>query len=1269
MPFWVLLLINVITFLVTELLRPKPNIEDAKPAGLGDFNIPTATEGRPIPIIWGRVKMAGPNVVWYGDLIAEPITEKVKTGMFSSDVVTTGFRYKIGLQLALCRGPVDLLINIRNDESFAWGQDAPSADANLVPTDIGASYFIDEPNYYGGEEAGGGGGLIGGGRIFPGSESQAIAPYLSPFQTPQPAYRGTCYVTWERGEIGLGPQLRVFSFEIQRIPDGLNLAGLQPGDEEIDLGANPLNVIFEVITNTEWGLAQAAGTIDLPNFRAAAATLAAEGNGWSWVWDRQMDVLELIQLIEQQVDGVLTLDPVSGFFTFKLVRFDYTPGVQFLLDETNVKKITRFQRPAWAETQNQVSVQFTDRRKNYTTSFALAQDMGNQDIVQAVNSAQTNYPGVKNPTLANSIAWREIRSLSTPIVTMKIVTDRSTFDKVPGDIVEFSWARFGIVRLPLRITRVDRGKILENEITIDCAQDVFAFNLGSYTDPTDTGWVPVQSEAQPSLRERLWEVPFQLSLDNERHLGVLSSRNGGLHISFDVLSDRPDQGSGNFFFEGTEADFTPTALITAAISRDKGDILPFTQDVQIDTINDITFAQILAAGSASVSATDPANVLLINEEIVFYESAVDDGGGLVTLQTVHFGMFDTIPQDHADNDVVWFVGQGVGLLQRQGALGNPPGPIEIKILPTTIRNRLAEVSAAILSTNVGNRINNPIPPGDPTVNGNRFHDLDGWTRAVGTLDFMWNTRNKITQAFDTLQTSPDVQQPGDVGAHIKIRRVDTAATVVDRQNIFSDQFISTDFLPQASPGIPDELDFTAEISNRTVFGAEGQLAITREFEVFGFGINFGGDFGGEAPNNGIVLPQGAPPFTPDPIPGSGDDRAWTIDFLGSFPAGDDRRLLFDVFDGLAFQSLNFNVFLATIITAPATTEEVAEGVRAFVENALVDRPFTVTRDGSQVRITTRFGDVNLRQQPKSNTVPLNRFPLAQRLQEPKGASTPVKQIVYADWFTPEPGQIFTDLLSPTNDAGFAATGGGQGNRLQIQVRLLTFEQRLANLNSVVADDQTFLAVPNGASDSYDTQFQDWYDQIQASSLVPEFLTIEGPRLLKPGLDQPMARPALVMTVNDNFRVQTQITRTSSSGNPGGPAFNATQFAPLFGLQMLVKEGSPPISGSTTGFAFIGGHGITNGDAPIGTIISITIDGTLFQETVVAGPPSDNYRTAWIALIDQLEADARFEVVNRIDDPTFSSMFVTIVRVVKNVPVEFFTDVGLGLRVEFRDVSP
>ncbi len=1261
MPFWVLLLINVITFLVTELLRPKPNIEDAKPAGLGDFNVPTATEGRAVPLIWGRVRMSGPNVVWYGDLIADPITEKVKTGLFSKETVTTGFRYFIGLQMAICRGPVDLLINIRNDDSFAWGEDAPSADANLVPTDVGAIYQIDEPEFYGGEESGGGGGLVGGGRIFPGTETQAISTYLTPFQQPQPAYRGTCYITWERGEIGLAPQLRAFSFEVQRIPDGLDLATLQPGDEEIDLGANPMNVVFEAITNTEWGLARGGGEVDLVNFRGQAAILKTEGQGFAWVMDRQQDVLELIKLVEQQVDGILTIDAITGLFSFTLVRFDYVPGTLPLLDETNVKKVTRFQRPTWAETQNQIQVEFTDRRKNYTTSFALAQDMANQDIVKAINAAKVRSPGVKNPTLANSIAWRELRALSTPIVTMKLVTDRSQFAVEPGDVLEFSWARFGITRLPIRVTSVDRGKILENEMTIDAAQDVFSFNAGSYSDPTDTGWQPINSAAQPSLRERLWEVPQQLSLDKERHLAVLCSRDGGLHISFDVLSDRVGTPFG---LEGTENDFTPTALITAAISRDKGDVNPFRQDISIDGINDVRIEELIAAANTTITGTDPANVFLIDEELFFFETAIDAGGGVFTLGNCHSGMFDTVPADHLDNATVWFIGLGLGLLQRDGALPNPPGNIDVKILPQTVRNLLAEGSAATLSTTVGNRINNPIPPGDPFVNGFRFHDLDGWTRAVGTLDIIWNTRNRSTQAFDTKQDDADIQQAGDVGAHVVVRRVDTSAIVVDRINIFSDQFITTDFIPQSSPGIPDELDFTIEITNRTTANAEGQVATTREFEVFGFGLNFGGDFGGDLnlPNTGIVLPQGAPPFTPDPVPGSGDERAWTVDLFGTMGVGENRRFLFDMFDGILFESFGADFRLPQ--TSFPTLEDGAEEIRQRLETASIGRPFTITRDGTQVRITTRFGDFNLRQQPPANIVPLNgmfSFGFRQKASPPRAA---IRQKLFVDWFRLV--SAIESELSDTNEPAFLQNVGASVNILAFGGSALTFEQE----QEAGGREGFFIqvSVPQPGTSDDRTQFhQEFYDGLRESPGADFLTLIQGPLVLIPGFDFPMERSSIALEVRDNFAVR--LTEVHNS-NSGGIAFDAGGRGFGFGipglLKFIVREGTPPLAGLPGGLAQVNTTGIVNGLATVGVILSATLDGTVFTETVAGG---GSYRDTWLALLDQIDLDARFSVVNRLDDISRLSLRAQVVRTVGNTAFDIFGDVGFGLRVEFRDVSP
>lgn len=64
----------VLSVLVSMALAPKP--PRPKPAELSDLDAPTAEEGRPIPVVFGAVLLRGANVVWYGDLSAEPIKNK-----------------------------------------------------------------------------------------------------------------------------------------------------------------------------------------------------------------------------------------------------------------------------------------------------------------------------------------------------------------------------------------------------------------------------------------------------------------------------------------------------------------------------------------------------------------------------------------------------------------------------------------------------------------------------------------------------------------------------------------------------------------------------------------------------------------------------------------------------------------------------------------------------------------------------------------------------------------------------------------------------------------------------------------------------------------------------------------------------------------------------------------------------------------------------------------------------------------------------------------
>lgn len=72
---WINLAMLVVSALVSYALSPKP--PGPTPASIEDVDAPTAEDGRPIPVVFGTVWLAGQNVIWYGDLSVVPI---VKSG-------------------------------------------------------------------------------------------------------------------------------------------------------------------------------------------------------------------------------------------------------------------------------------------------------------------------------------------------------------------------------------------------------------------------------------------------------------------------------------------------------------------------------------------------------------------------------------------------------------------------------------------------------------------------------------------------------------------------------------------------------------------------------------------------------------------------------------------------------------------------------------------------------------------------------------------------------------------------------------------------------------------------------------------------------------------------------------------------------------------------------------------------------------------------------------------------------------------------------------
>ena len=56
------------------LMTPSPSNEGAKATSLDEFSVPTNSNGRVVPIVFGTVEIKG-NCLWYGDLRSREIVE------------------------------------------------------------------------------------------------------------------------------------------------------------------------------------------------------------------------------------------------------------------------------------------------------------------------------------------------------------------------------------------------------------------------------------------------------------------------------------------------------------------------------------------------------------------------------------------------------------------------------------------------------------------------------------------------------------------------------------------------------------------------------------------------------------------------------------------------------------------------------------------------------------------------------------------------------------------------------------------------------------------------------------------------------------------------------------------------------------------------------------------------------------------------------------------------------------------------------------------
>jgi hypothetical protein len=476
-----------IAYGISLLLAPKQKDPDA---GTQKIQAPTATEGRPFPILFGSRMIRGLNAV-------NPILYKYSYYEKYHDETAANI-YHAGFHIGVCLC-LDGIKQIWWDKRVCWpevnGVDTFADDGEITAV---MPYMA---NWLWGDWAyGGPGGVQGTIDILYGDSDQGLNSYLqTKLGSDHPYYRGFVSMVFrEPFYIGTAPVIKPIAVLGKRTDitcERTTMWYLSKASIGTYNDMNPAHIVYELLTSTLIGRGVSKSLIG-DSFTDTADTLYSEGFGLSCVWDYAPDDIDsMISQIEKIVDGRLYFDYDTEKFEFGLNRDDYTPANLETFDESDF----------WIESAgflsvgrmpSKVIVTWEDRwyegqRLAYDDDIALLARQAGMPNVQ-----EYNYSGfLVDGDLANTIAARQQYAFSAMPKKFTLHCLRTMSHLHETDVFKINYPDLNITSMIVRVLSVDRGSLASGECIVDCIEDVFGLSYTVYGTPPEpeTGETTLES--------------------------------------------------------------------------------------------------------------------------------------------------------------------------------------------------------------------------------------------------------------------------------------------------------------------------------------------------------------------------------------------------------------------------------------------------------------------------------------------------------------------------------------------------------------------------------------------------------------------------------------------------------------------------------------------------------------------------------------------------------------------------------------------------------
>jgi hypothetical protein len=500
---------------------------------------------------------------------------------------------------------------------------------------------------------------------------------------------------------------------------------------------NPAHIVYECITNRDWGMGYPVSVIDTAAFTAAADQLYAEGFGLCLLWTRTDTIENFLQSVMDHAGAVLVQSKTTGLFQFNLIRGGYDVSTLPVFTEDNLIELTSYEQPAISGATNEVVVQWFDP-VNKAHQSTTAQALGAIQSQGVIVSASKDYPGLPTADLAARVAARDLAAVSTLLKRVQVKLDRSAFALLPGGLFVLNLPSHGVTNMVCRVGEVDYGTLTSGAIGITAVQDVFDMPATVYLGKQQSGWAAPDQSALPSPYVAALEADYRkvyLSLSaydlsalpaNAAYAGLVAARPSSAATSYFVNSA---VGSATPSVHGS-ATFAPTGTLSAAIAA---------FDTSIMIANGIDLAQVSV----------PCAAVFDGETVAV--TALNPMSGVATIAR---GCVDTVPAPHAAGARIWFID---GYTGSDGVEYTTGETVVLQPLTTTSTGTLAASAAPSASVTLASRWEMPYPPANMMVQGTRWDQVNHINGSNFTIS--WAERNRLTQQDQLVDNTQSTISP------------------------------------------------------------------------------------------------------------------------------------------------------------------------------------------------------------------------------------------------------------------------------------------------------------------------------------------------------------------------------------------------------------------------------------------------------------------------------------------------------------------------------